>query len=425
MLKKLFWIAVFGTSAALALSLSLHKVASQDPGSNPSSLQTIAQETIARGDTEVYIDNNVMFEGVSDINEALSRFTIVEVTAVSKKSLELGASNIGTWYKFSLNSMIRQNPLAQCGECASIPSPPADMAPSGGEISVLHPAGTVLVSGVSIFEGVPDFPDFQLNQKYLLFINYDATRQVAIVNVGPPGVYIVGYNGDLSPVFTEDSPNPIEAGLLAQYGNNLYALKSALNPVPIDTQSFYRISSQNSGKCLDVEYGSVNNGANLMQHSCHDGSNQKFRFSPLGNGYYNIIAGNSGKCLDVANASLATNARIMQYDCHSGTNQQWVLNTDPSGNIFIRARHSGKVMDIQGASYAENAALIQHDYHGGLNQRFQLSLTSSPPPPPPPPTCDPFEEQSCYNRGGSWDGLSCYCMEPDPCYNNPWNCNQY
>jgi len=422
MLKKLIWIAVFGTSAAIALSLSIRKVSSQDPGSDPGSLQSIAEDALARGETEVFIDNSVTFEGVTDLNTALSKYTVVEATVTGKKSVQFGTSNIGTWYKFSLDSMIVQNPLRQCGDCAPIPDPPSDIAPSAVEISLLHPAGTVLVDGASIFEGVPDYPDLQIGQQYLLFINYDATRQVAVANVGPPGVYIVSYNGDLSPIFTEESPNPIEAGLLAQFSNNVYAMKGSLNPVPVDPQSYYHLIAQHSGLCLDVQNASVNNGAYIMQYPCHDGNNQKFRFSPLGNGFYNIIAGNSGKCLDVANASLADNTHIIQYDCHSGTNQQWVLNSDGAGNVFLRARHSGKVMDISGASYASGAYLIQHSLNGGGNQRFQLSLTSSPPPPPPPPTCDPNDEQNCYNQGGTWDPSICYCNQPNQCNSSPWYC---
>lgn len=37
-------------------------------------------------------------------------------------------------------------------------------------------------------------------------------------------------------------------------------------------------------------------------------------------------------------------------------------------------------------------------------------------PPPPPPSCDPVDEQACYNMGGSWDPSTCSCnYNPDPC----------
>ncbi|HYN83897.1 MAG TPA: hypothetical protein VER32_01505 [Pyrinomonadaceae bacterium] len=36
-------------------------------------------------------------------------------------------------------------------------------------------------------------------------------------------------------------------------------------------------------------------------------------------------------------------------------------------------------------------------------------------PPPPPPSCDPVDEQACYNFGGSWDASTCSCNFFDPC----------
>jgi Domain of unknown function (DUF4214) len=42
------------------------------------------------------------------------------------------------------------------------------------------------------------------------------------------------------------------------------------------------------------------------------------------------------------------------------------------------------------------------------------------------PTCDPVQEQSCYDSGGTWDSGSCLCtIPPDPCLRKPWLCDQY
>jgi hypothetical protein len=35
-------------------------------------------------------------------------------------------------------------------------------------------------------------------------------------------------------------------------------------------------------------------------------------------------------------------------------------------------------------------------------------------PIPPPPPCDPFEEQYCYDSGGTWNPVGCYCSYPPP-----------
>lgn len=47
---------------------------------------------------------------------------------------------------------------------------------------------------------------------------------------------------------------------------------------------------------------------------------------------------------------------------------------------------------------------------------FQSPPTFTFLPPPPPPSCDPVDEQACYNNGGSWDSSTCSCnfFNPDP-----------
>ena len=39
------------------------------------------------------------------------------------------------------------------------------------------------------------------------------------------------------------------------------------------------------------------------------------------------------------------------------------------------------------------------------------------------PSCDPYEEQYCWNTGGSWDASTCQCYGGGGgCYNSPWYC---
>jgi hypothetical protein len=45
-------------------------------------------------------------------------------------------------------------------------------------------------------------------------------------------------------------------------------------------------------------------------------------------------------------------------------------------------------------------------------------------PPPPPPTCNPDDEQSCYNSGGIWDSSTCGCTIPDQCRPDGY-CSEY
>lgn len=54
---------------------------------------------------------------------------------------------------------------------------------------------------------------------------------------------------------------------------------------------------------------------------------------------------------------------------------------------------------------------------GSTSFRVQFN---PPPPPPPPPTCDPNDEQFCWNNSGMWDPNTCFCdfRQQDPCYPN-------
>jgi hypothetical protein len=248
MVKKLLFLAIFVTVIAIAIGLSNPHVSSQTDYAalgQSGTLEGIAQESLARGENQAFLDEEILYEAVGDINTAISRYTIVEATLVNKRSMILGPSTIGTWYKFTVNRSIKQNPLRQCGECAPMPDPPADMAPSASELSVILPAGSVEVNGVTIMAGVTNFPDFALNQRYLLFLNYDATKRVGVVSIGPPGVHTVDAYGNLGPVYVVETSgqNPIADGLAAQYGNNANNLYNALNPPscnPTDQQYCYQ-----------------------------------------------------------------------------------------------------------------------------------------------------------------------------------------
>ena len=54
------------------------------------------------------------------------------------------------------------------------------------------------------------------------------------------------------------------------------------------------------------------------------GDNQRWRLSPLGDGYFRVTAKHSGKVLDVRGVSTANGAQIQQWDYLGGDNQRWL-----------------------------------------------------------------------------------------------------
>ena len=228
MLKRLLALAAVTTIIAIVVGAYSRGAVTQEV--DEATLSGMAWQAQARGEYVVSQAKHVFYEGVDTLDGAIARYTIVEATPIAKQSYVLDDFNIGTWYKFRIDSMIKQNPLPACTSCTTITNPPGDMPLGAGEMLLIHPGGTQLVNGVTFTFTVPEFPDFNLQQKYLLFVDYDASRGVAAVSVGPPGVYRVDSYGNLSHIYEPETDDAIGSGLFTQYGNNINNFKNALNP---------------------------------------------------------------------------------------------------------------------------------------------------------------------------------------------------
>ncbi len=135
----------------------------------------------------------------------------------------------------------------------------------------------------------------------------------------------------------------------------------------------YVIKSKNSGKALDVSWGSKDNGANVLQYQYCGYNNQKWYIESVGNGYYAIKCANSGKCLEVSGASTSDGANVQQWDYYGGDGQQWKVES-VNGSYRIINRKSGKALDVSGRSREDNANVLQWKYTGADNQLWNISL---------------------------------------------------
>jgi endoglucanase len=131
------------------------------------------------------------------------------------------------------------------------------------------------------------------------------------------------------------------------------------------------LTARHSGKCADVISASTADNAAVAQYVCNGGTNQRWTFRNLNNGYFQIVAQHSGKCLNVEAASTANSARITQLTCNSSAqNQQWQVQDAGSGYVALVARHSGKCLDVPSRSTADGTRLTQYTCNGGQNQQF-------------------------------------------------------
>lgn len=149
--------------------------------------------------------------------------------------------------------------------------------------------------------------------------------------------------------------------------NNNYSSNSG----SFDSKQTYVIKSVNSGKALDVSWGSKDNGANVLQYTYHGYQNQKWYLEKQSNGYYVIKCANSGKVLDVAWGSKDDGANVQQCEYYGNACQQWELRK-VGNNYAIINRSSGKALDVSGRSTADNANVLQWRYTGANNQLWSI-----------------------------------------------------
>ncbi|MBW4722059.1 RICIN domain-containing protein [Saccharothrix obliqua] len=88
---------------------------------------------------------------------------------------------------------------------------------------------------------------------------------------------------------------------------------------------FYRFRSINSGRCLNVQYASTADGAQIIQYDCGGSPNELWKLVPKAIGYQ-VVNKNSGKCLNVE-GGVAQGRNLIQYTCSQGgaTNDVWLV----------------------------------------------------------------------------------------------------
>ena len=91
-------------------------------------------------------------------------------------------------------------------------------------------------------------------------------------------------------------------------------------------QDVFAFVNTKDNRCLDVNGGSKDNGAQVLQWDCHGGPNQQWRLQRDGNGY-RFVSLNSGRCIGVDSGSPAPGAAVRQWDCDNSANQRWQLPT--------------------------------------------------------------------------------------------------
>jgi len=162
--------------------------------------------------------------GTISAEEAFSDSTVVVAHLVSKVSTYRD-EDITTWNKFAIDETLSEAKHLTCPGCLPR-SPPETVLPlSPGEFVLPKTGGTVDIDGVEVQQFVEDYPEFELNQKYLLLIALYPSG-VARSFGGPVGVFKVLPNDKLAPI--SESEHKIRKDFKDVYGNSLAQVRKHL-----------------------------------------------------------------------------------------------------------------------------------------------------------------------------------------------------
>ncbi|GAA3732776.1 ricin-type beta-trefoil lectin domain protein [Plantactinospora mayteni] len=155
---------------------------------------------------------------------------------------------------------------------------------------------------------------------------------------------------------TSTTSGSISASVPA-HGTVVYRVSGGGTTPPPTTA--FRLRSESSGRCLDLDDNNTANGTGMLVWDCHTSANQQFTQSGQS---LRVL----GKCLDIpTNATAGT--RVQIWDCNGGTNQQWTFN----GNGTIsNVRFPSLCLDVDNNGTANGTAVLVWTCHTAANQRW-------------------------------------------------------
>lgn len=138
----------------------------------------------------------------------------------------------------------------------------------------------------------------------------------------------------------------------------------------------YVITNVLSGKPMEVENASNDDGANVIQWDYLGGLNQQWDVVNLGNGYYSIRAAHNGKSIDVFEWNAEDGAEARQWAWLDGTNQHWAIDNIGGGQFVITSRFAGTALEVFDFSTANGGDIRLWTYWGGDSQRWVFTPAS-------------------------------------------------
>lgn len=153
-----------------------------------------------------------------------------------------------------------------------------------------------------------------------------------------------------------------------------------LKPNP-QAERIFRIVCKKSGRVLDISGNSRSDGAKIQLFRQHDRANQLWTLWHHGfrNGVptYAIISFHSGRALDVDRKSRNDGANLQQFRYRANDNQHWIIEPGEGKYVRIISVNSGKCLEA-GGNAEEGDSIRQFTCNGEDHQLWELEEVSLP-----------------------------------------------
>jgi hypothetical protein len=103
------------------------------------------------------------------------------------------------------------------------------------------------------------------------------------------------------------------------------------NITKIGTSGYYRITNVNSELDMNVQGGTYNKGADIIQYAYGSGApnNDEWKITDVGNGQYKIESRYSSQCLNVYDADTADGTQVIQWPYTNVSHSKWTFQSIP------------------------------------------------------------------------------------------------
>lgn len=141
-----------------------------------------------------------------------------------------------------------------------------------------------------------------------------------------------------------------------------------------DPNTDYKVCNRATGKCLKVDADSTADAAKIVQATyASSNTSMRWRMVQTAAGQYKFTNKKSGKVLDIYGGSTANGTALIQWPSNNATNQRFSFT--PTGDGFYKfspVSNAAASLDVPGWSTTENLAIQQYSYGGGNNQQWNI-----------------------------------------------------